>query len=236
MLAVWSGNTLTNLQLIAENDEYSGCQSAVFISAQSGMTYQIAAYGWYDERGSITLNITNDVAGKISGTVTGPDGVTPLQDIGVGAYRWNQEFEYWQGWISSDNTDADGNYSIGGLAAGTYRVEFRDSNGDYVSEFYDDAADVNSGADIVVPAETIVTNINASLEPPRIDALRKLGGSDWELQYVSAMEKEYLLQQAASPTSSWQDVGESFLSQPGTNTISLQSSATNRVWRIREYP
>jgi hypothetical protein len=32
--------------------------------------------------------------------------------------------------VSSGSTDASGSYSIGGLAAGTYRVEFRAALGD----------------------------------------------------------------------------------------------------------
>ena len=342
MLAVWTGDHLTNLTLLAENDQYSGDQSAVFIAAVSGVTYQIGVYGWYEARGSITLNITNDVTSHISGTVTGPDGTTPLQGIQATAYRWSGswwdqvssddtdasgsysigelpagtyrvEFQDWQNgdyitevyddaadldsgtdivvpaettvtgidaslanasrisgtvtgpdgttplqgiqatayrwsgswWdqVSSDDTDASGSYSIGELPAGTYRVEFQDwQNGDYITEVYDDAADLDSGTDIVVPAETTVTGIDASLasimpsEPPRIVALRKVGGDEWEIKYVGTSGQEYILQEVSSLTNSWADVEASFLCQPGTNTISRQSSAYTLFWRLREYP
>ena len=240
MLAVWTGDHLTNLTLLAENDQYSGDQSAVFIAAVSGVTYQIGVYGWYEARGSITLNITNDVTSHISGTVTGPDGTTPLQGIQATAYRWSGS---WWDWVSSDDTDASGSYSIGELPAGTYRVEFQDwQNGDYITEVYDDAADLDSGTDIVVPAETTVTGIDASLasimpsEPPRIVALRKVGGDEWEIKYVGTSGQEYILQEVSSLTNSWADVEASFLCQPGTNTISRQSSAYTLFWRLREYP
>jgi len=163
MLAVWHGDELTNLELLAENDQYVGDQSAVFISASSGTTYQIAVYGWYDSRGLITLHITNDVTSKISGTVTGPDGSTPLQGIEAEAYRWNASGSYWE-WIAWTETDTEGNYSIGGLPAGTYRVRWTDwQNGDYASAVYDNALDLDAGTDIVVPAETHISGIDASL-------------------------------------------------------------------------
>jgi len=162
MLAVWRGNELISLELLADNDQFGGGgQSAVFISASADVTYQIAVYGWSASRGLITLNITNDVTSKISGTVTGPDGTTPLQGIEATAYQWTGS---WWEWFNSGYTDANGEYTIGGLPAGTYRVQFEDwQNGDYLTEVYDNAPDLDSGTDIVVPAETTVTGIDASL-------------------------------------------------------------------------
>ena len=74
-------------------------------------------------------------SGTISGRVTGPNGTTPLEEIEVTAYRWNDHFwdsvDYryragWE-WVNSDGTDVNGNYSIPDLAAGRYRIEFADS-------------------------------------------------------------------------------------------------------------
>ena len=160
-LAVWNGNALSNLTFLVGNDDYEGSQSAVFIAAISGVTYQISVYGYDDARGVIKLNITNDVTSHISGRVTGPDGIMPLQGIQATAYRWSDSG--WD-WIQAVDTDANGNYTIGGLPAGTYRVEFNDwQNGDYLSEVYDNVSDWDSGTDIVVAAETTVTDIDASL-------------------------------------------------------------------------
>jgi hypothetical protein len=102
-------------------------------------------------------------ASKISGTVTGSDGTTLLQDIQATAYRWNDSVAYWEWMQLRSYTDDNGEYTIGSLPAGTYRVQFGDWNGDYLSEFYDNAPDLDSGTDIVVPAETTVTGIDASL-------------------------------------------------------------------------
>ena len=241
MLAVWRGNELISLELLADNAQFGGGgQSAVFISASADVTYQIAVYGWSASRGLITLNITNDVTSKISGTVTGPDGTTPLQGIEATAYQWTGS---WWEWFNSGYTDANGEYTIGGLPAGTYRVQFEDwQNGDYLTEVYDNAPDLDSGTDIVVPAETTVTGIDASLAsiappaPPRIVALRQVADNDWEILHIGTVGREYILQETSSLTNSWDDVGTSFVCQPDTNTISRQSSAPTIFWRIREFP
>ncbi|NJM38892.1 MAG: hypothetical protein HC845_14075 [Akkermansiaceae bacterium] len=97
---------------------------------------------------------------RVSGRVTGTNGTTPLQGITVTAY-----YRLGNGWedASSDTTDANGNYIIRGLRAGTYRVEFEDWNGEYAKESYNNANNLNAAIDIVVPTETNVTGINASL-------------------------------------------------------------------------
>ena len=112
--------------------------------------------------GCAALGLQPANAGGISGQVTASDGTTPLAGINVDAYQWNAEWEYWK-WLSSLNTDASGNYDIDGLAAGTYRVQFYDPNNVYVEEAYDDTSSIYLGTDIVVPAETTVEDIDASL-------------------------------------------------------------------------
>lgn len=106
------------------------------------------------------VDATLGVASKISGTVVADADAAPLEGIVVGANQWTgSEWQYMQdAW-----SDADGNFLIGGLAAGTYRIEFMDLNGDYLYEVYDDAASLDAGADVVVGAETVVSNVNAAL-------------------------------------------------------------------------
>jgi len=174
-------------------------------------------------------------ASKISGTATGLDGTTPLQDIAANAYRWNDCDSYWV-LMSQAYTDANGEYTIGGLPAGTYRVEFRDWTENYVSEVYDNAPDLDSGTDIVVSAETTVTGIDASLASPGIVALRQVADNDWEILYIGIVGRTYILQETSSLTNSWEDVGTPFLCQPGTNATLRQSSSPMTFWRLREYP
>jgi hypothetical protein len=160
VLAVWTGTAVNALTMLADNDQYGGDQSAVFLAAVSGVTYQIAVYGWYEQRGSIRLTVTNDTSSQIAGVVTGPDQVTPLEGIQVRAYR-----DTGFGW-STENTSttlADGSYVISGLSADTYRVRFRDLSDEYLREFYDDKSDLDSATDVVVPVLTQVTGIDAAL-------------------------------------------------------------------------
>ena len=165
IVAVWTGSNLTTLSEIASNDEYDSPQSAVFIDVVMGVTYRIAIYGYFDDRGAITLNIANDTTSRISGTVTGPNGTTPLPGLYVLAHRQvgDEQFAYW-GPLAYTTTGVDGTYTIRGLNSNTYRVEFSDfDDGDYIAEHYNNAPDVNSAVDIIVAPTTTVTAINASL-------------------------------------------------------------------------
>ncbi len=113
--------------------------------------------------GGTTGNINAQLAkgAHIRGTVTDEAG-TPLANINVSAYRYNGSWWAQIGWAM---TDAAGAYDVGGLAGGTYRVQFFDNRSprEYVSEYYDNAASLESAADITVPAGGTTGNINAQL-------------------------------------------------------------------------
>lgn len=97
---------------------------------------------------------------SISGMVTGTNGTTPVAGVEVTAYRWNgSDWDYAQG----ESTDGAGAYAIGGLAAGQYRVEFRDGQGLYQTEWYNNAANRDDASNVVVAAGGSVSNVNASL-------------------------------------------------------------------------
>ena len=163
LLAVWTGEELDELVLLACNDQYDDTnQSGVFIDAEIGDIYQIAVYSWGDETGAVALQIAEDQTSRISGTVTGPSGADALPGIRTRAYRWNESWGSWN-LLGEAYTDADGDYVVRGLPAGAYRVEFADQAGDYLEEFYDNALDLESGVDVVVPAESTATGIDASL-------------------------------------------------------------------------
>jgi hypothetical protein len=104
-------------------------------------------------------------ASTISGSVTGPDGTTPLEYIDVGAYQWNSDWQWWEP-VAFGMTDAGGVYSITGLPAGTYRVEFMDYTMVYLSEAYDNVADLDAAQDLVVATGITLSGIDASLSPP----------------------------------------------------------------------
>ena len=100
-------------------------------------------------------------ASSISGKVTGPGGAS-LSGITVSVLAFSVSQDAWI-FASSGSTDASGNYTVGGLSAGNYRVEFSDIAGSYAKEYYNDAADVASAADVAVGVGTTISGINASL-------------------------------------------------------------------------
>lgn len=94
---------------------------------------------------SVALRLINVVeAGSISGNVTDAAG-TPQAGASVTAYRDDEE-------ITTTSTDADGNYTLSGLPAGSYRVEV--STADYSDQSaYDinvNAGDATQGVDFVL--------------------------------------------------------------------------------------
>ena len=77
-------------------------------------------------------------AGSISGTVTDSSG-DPLRDICVGAS------DSTGGYVGSGYTDLNGNYRIGGLTTGDYRIRFYDcGDNNVLGEYYDDQPDLAS--------------------------------------------------------------------------------------------
>jgi len=142
------------------NDDMRGVTSQIVFSLTAGQTYQIRVSGYGGDTGNYVLTI--DHRSNITGTVTGPGGVTPLEDIHVRAYHWNGTNSYWES-VGSSDTDVDGSYDIGGLASGTYRVEFRDYNDNYLKEYYNNKSSLDSADDISVTVPQTVTGIDASL-------------------------------------------------------------------------
>ena len=63
-----------------------------------------------------TANVTLSAPGTISGTVTGPDGVTPISGATLQVYVGSAAG-------SSSTTNAGGNYSLNNLSAGTYSIQ-----------------------------------------------------------------------------------------------------------------
>ncbi len=176
------------------------------------------------------IDASLETASKISGQVTGPGGITPLPDINVEAYQWNDTDSYWV-YFESGYTDHEGNYTIGGLPAGTYRVRFQDwHNGDYVRETYDNAPDLHSGTDIVVPADTTVTGINASLE-----TASKISGQVTGPGGVTPLPEIWVEAYRWNPEGEyWEQFESSYTHQTGNFTIGGLPAGTYRV-RFRDW-
>jgi hypothetical protein len=102
--------------------------------------------------------------GSISGTIT-DSADNPLERVCVQAYDTTGS------WAGSDSSDASGNYVIGGLATGDYRLQFHrcsNSSPNILGEFYDDKG--------TLPEATTVAVIDDS-NTPEIDAELAAGGS-----------------------------------------------------------
>ena len=94
-------------------------------------------------------------AGSISGVVTDASGA-PRQGIYAYAYRAGV-------YVSGVLTAADGSYRIAGLTAGSYTVQFQDSSGTYLGEWFDDVASQTAATAVVVAAGEAVVGVDASL-------------------------------------------------------------------------
>jgi hypothetical protein len=165
------------------------------------------------------------LASKISGTVTGPDGETPLEDIQATAYGWNASGESWNH-VRSATTDAAGGYEIGGLTAGTYRVEFQDGqNGNYLTEVYADAADLDSGTDVEVAEGGATGGVDASLAlAGRISGT--VTGPDGETPLAGILARAYAWD---GDWEYWESGPGSFTDETGVYTIGGLTAGTYRV-------
>ena len=134
---------------------------------------------WYDDASSLDtadnvpvlagqtvggIDATLAASSHITGTVTGSGG-TPLADVEVVVYT--SEGGGWS-WSGEDYTDALGGYDVGGLDAGSYRVGFRDYQGNYAPEYYDDDATLATSNAVTVGASATMAGINASLAPSAV--------------------------------------------------------------------
>jgi len=102
------------------------------------------------------------VSCSISGKVTAHEGGANLANIRAYAYRYNgTTYASW----SSVLTDASGNYTLGRLPTGSYKIRFVDSTGKYIDRYYNEVATL--AAATVVPLSTsgaAATGINARME------------------------------------------------------------------------
>ena len=130
--------------------------------------------------------------GAIEGEVTGPGG-SPVDEAWACAYLVSgEEFEE-----DCDFTEGDGLYSIGGLAAGSYKVEFwsESVSPSYVGEYYDDKAYWEEADEVGVVEGAATTGIDAQLDEGatiegRIDAASVGGPVEHGLACAQAPTEE----------------------------------------------
>ena len=105
---------------------------------------------------------TLTTAGAISGHVSAAGGAG-LAGIQVMAYRvQGNGYE----WIGQINTDATGNYRVGGLGSDSYRLYFFDPSGAYAYAYYGDAATLAGASDVAVTAGATTADVDIVLAQP----------------------------------------------------------------------
>jgi hypothetical protein len=99
------------------------------------------------------------MGGTITGTVTQEPSGTPIVGLWVNAneYATNE-------WRAGGSTNSDGQYSIAGLTAGTYRVQVSTHGTDFIHEFFDNVLASKEATSVAVPSVGVVQNINFSLK------------------------------------------------------------------------
>jgi len=72
--------------------------------------------------------------------------------------------EKWS-YVTKVSTNASGEYSLSGLAPGTYKIKVNDPNGSYLTEYFSDSSTLESATEIVVTEGQTVSGKNVSLGP-----------------------------------------------------------------------
>ncbi|MEM7131892.1 MAG: carboxypeptidase regulatory-like domain-containing protein [Chloroflexota bacterium] len=129
----------------------------------------------------------------ISGRVNDESG-SPLSSIEVTLYQQSTDLCCLGEWhsIRSTDTDGGGNYSLGEVVPGIYRIGFLDNGpSTYQAEYYDNVPDLESATNIVVSDGQNVDGINAQLSTPdsveRTDLLyisSSTGGTVGDLRFA----------------------------------------------------
>ncbi len=127
---------------------------------------------------TVTINASLDLAGSISGNVTGNEGYPDAQ---MNAYWFNPVSSAWEIYGSAYSDATTGDYTIPQLATGTYKVLFDDVGGHvYGSELYDNKlpADFAGAMSVSVTGGTNTPGIDAALTPAGPVVAGRLWGTD----------------------------------------------------------
>ncbi|MGR0321070.1 carboxypeptidase regulatory-like domain-containing protein, partial [Agromyces sp. ZXT2-3] len=108
------------------------------------------------ESGTSGLEIGLSKGASVSGRVISANNGVPLSNVSVDLVDEDGDWQY------SGSTGSDGRFTVHGVLAGSYRVEFRNYGGLYVAEWYDDQPSLDSAAEVTIGTEPVV-GIDAAL-------------------------------------------------------------------------
>lgn len=162
--------------------------------------------------GQITKNVNAELAfpGSILGKVSVKEEGTGLQGIRVSAYMSDGKGHWDQ--AGAAVTQNGGAYIIQDLAAGTFRVEFVDSQGHFLKQVYNGKAKLSEGTDIQVVAGKATANIDAQL----VEAALVTGKVTLPNGKGAAGMRVYAMRKTAS---GWEQAGRAITSASGTYII-----------------
>jgi 5-hydroxyisourate hydrolase-like protein (transthyretin family) len=132
----------------------------------------------------VGIDASLDLVGQISGTVTAEAGGSPIQFVSVVAYRLNEVSGNWD-YASAASTNASGTYLMAGLTPGTYRAQFTDLSGNFLSEFYNDKPTVLLGDNIFVSSGNTTSIVTSLATASRIEGRVTQEGSGTPLANIS---------------------------------------------------
>jgi hypothetical protein len=137
--------------------------SRVRVSAGERATHDLALLGT-SLTGSSAVRIgalATTATGGFAGRVTGADTGLGLSDVWVNVYDLHYN------WVAQVYTDANGDYAISTLSAGTYYVRYSPSpigaSLDYASLFYGGAYEYYASTPIIVTDGQVTTGVNVVL-------------------------------------------------------------------------
>ncbi len=106
------------------------------------------------------INAVLELTGSISGTVLAPDGVTPVEGLGIEARDPTTN-----DWIAGANTDAAGNYTVIGLRTGNYKIRARASGHGFPDQYFAGVSDFELADVVTVTAPGDTPNIDLTMSP-----------------------------------------------------------------------
>ncbi len=115
------------------------------------------------------INAKLQTGATITGKVTDSNG-NPVEHIDIEVYRWNEDEEDpWYNYYLGGYSDENGDYTVGGLPAGKYIIEFNDWNDEFVGQWWtgtDGGTPDRDGAKPITltTIDQLVTGINAKLQ------------------------------------------------------------------------
>jgi RHS repeat-associated protein len=144
----------------------------VYFSAPSGSGLNYVGQGYAHPvsvtAGVVTPHIDAAMAAgaEVTGTVSGQDTKSGIKGIEVCAYRVEEEYEGF--YAACASTNASGEYKLGGLAGGEYKLQFfapNDSGLNYLAQYYNDKASLAEADVLQLTAGTTKSGIDATLSP-----------------------------------------------------------------------